>query len=194
MPRGKLSMRKIKEVLRLLWGCKQKVRDVAQSVRISPSTVLLYKYRAQVAGLSWPLPEDLDDVKLEQLLFPPRPQLKNSERPQPDWAQVLTELKSSKLTTLQLLWHEYKTIHPGGYQYSRFCDLFREWQGSLGIAMRQEHVAGEKIFVDYAGTTIPVWDPVLQCVREACLFVGVLGGLWSRFCRRHVDPDTPRLD
>lgn len=175
MPRRKLSMRKIKEVLRLLWDCHQNTRAVAASVRVSPSTVLDYKYRAHAAGLVWPLPVDLDDVELERLLFPPQSAFKDVERTLPDWAYVYKEMKSHKGNTLQLLWHEYKSSNPEGYQYSRFCELFREWQGSLSIAMRQEYVAGEKLFVDYAGTTIPVWDAEAKCVRNAQLFIGALG-------------------
>lgn len=175
MPNRRLSMRKIKEVLRLLWGCKQKTRAVAASVGVSPSTVLDYKYRAQAAGLSWPLPDALDDASLELLLFPPQSTLQDDGRPLPDWAEVCQELRGHKGVTLQLLWLEYKSSNPEGYQYSRFCELYREWQSSLSIAMRQDYVAGEKLFVDYAGTTIPVWDPASKTVREAQLFVGALG-------------------
>ena len=173
MPNKRLSMRKIREVLRLLWGCQKTTREVAASVGIAPSTVLDYKYRASAARLNWPLKEEFNDTELELLLFPV--QKSNQLRPAPDWAHVLKELKSHKGMTLQLIWIEYKEANPEGYQYSRFCDLFRKWRKTIDIAMRQEHLAGEKIFVDYAGTRVPVWDPVTQQVREANIFVAVLG-------------------
>ena len=175
MPRRRLSMRKIRETLRLLWNCRQKTRAVAASIGVSPSTVLDYKYRAQAAKLSWPLPEDLDDTALEHKLYPPQTRTADEIRPMPDWFSVHKELKGHKGVTLQLLWNEYKQLNPDGYQYSRFCELYRSWSGSLDIAMRQDYVAGEKMFVDYAGTTVPVWDPVVKQVRQAQIFVAVLG-------------------
>lgn len=74
-----------------------------------------------------------------------------------------------------LLWLEHKRVHPQGYQYSRFCDLFWQWKGSLDPVLRQEHRAGEKAFVDYAGHTMPVIDRHSGEVRAAQIFVGVLG-------------------
>jgi transposase len=167
-------MRKIKEVLRLKWGCDLSDRKVAKSCSVTHPTVADYVSRAETVGLSWPLPEDLDDAKLEQLLFPAAASITPGERPAPDWVKIHQELRR-KGVTLSLLWEEYKETYPEGYQYSRFCDLHRVWSGKLDLVMRQEHRAGEKMFVDYAGQTVPVVDPSGGSTREAQIFVAVLG-------------------
>lgn len=166
-------MRKIKEVLRLrARGLSD--RAIAGSLGIPRTTVRRYRQRADEAGVSWPLPEGLTESALEALLFPPSPPVGRHARPGPDWPHVHKELRRRGVT-LQLLWLEYKAEHPTGYQYSRFCDLFREWKGALDPVLRQEHRAGEKVFVDYAGQTVPVVDRETGEVREAQVFVGVLG-------------------
>ena len=166
-------MRKIKEVLRLRAEGRSD-REVARSVKAARTTVRRIRRRAEEAGLSWPLPEDLTESGLEALLFPPPTAPGIYPRPAPDCPYIHAELRR-KGVTLHLLWLEYKAVHPDGYQYSRFCDLFREWKGCLDPVLRQEHKAGEKIFVDYAGQTVPVVDPETGEVREAQIFVGVLG-------------------
>lgn len=173
MPAKRLSMRKIKEVLRLrARGLSD--REIARSLGIGRSTVRRFRKRAEEADLVWPLPEGLTDGALEARLFPPHPPPGTHERPTPDWKTVHDELRRRGVT-LQLLWLEYKEASPDGYQYSRFCDLFREWKGSIDPVLRQEHRAGEKVFVDYAGQTVAVVDPDSGEVREAQIFVGVLG-------------------
>ncbi len=166
-------MRKIKEVLRLRAQGRSD-REVARSVKVARTTVRRIRRRAEGAGLSWPLPDDLTESALEALLFPPHPPPGIHPRPIPNWGDIHAELRR-KAVTLQLLWLEYKAVHPDGYQYSRFCDLFRQWRDCLDPVLRQEHKAGEKIFVDYAGQTVPVVDPETGEVREAQIFVGVLG-------------------
>ncbi len=105
-----------------------------------------YIRRAEAVGLSWPLPVEMDEAQLEQRLFSRvRPQ--GAERPQPSWAQIHQELKR-KGVTLFLLWQEYKEIYPEGFQYSRFCEHYRLWEGQLDLVMRQHHRAGEKLFLD----------------------------------------------
>lgn len=175
MAAERLSMRKIKEVLRLK-AAGHANRAIARSLRIAHSTVREYLSRAEVAELGWPLPEGLTEAELEARLFPP-PRPSNVERPLPDWAEVHRELKAKKRTgvTLQLLWIEYKEDHPDGLQYSQFCELYRRWRGSLDLVLRQEHRAGEKVFVDFAGQTVPVVDRATGEVRESQIFVGVLG-------------------
>jgi transposase len=168
-------MRKIREILRLKWDCRLANRQIARSCGIARSTVGEYVRRAEAAGLSWPLPEQLTEAGIEQLLFPPPPAIPTAERPLPDWSEVRRELGSKKNVTLGLLWEEYKEQHPQGYRYSRFCELYREWTGKLHLWMRQEHRAGEKTFVDYCGQTVPVYDPTAGAVREAQVFVAVLG-------------------
>lgn len=167
-------MRKVKEVLRLKWANGFSKRKIAASCGIGRATVADYLRRAEAAGLSWPLPEGLDEVSLQRQLFPPPPSIPAEQRPVPVWADIHQELKR-KGVTLFLLWQEYKEIYPQGYQYSRFCYLYRDWQSKLDITLRQPHRAGEKLFVDYAGQTVPVIERTTGELRQAQLFVAVLG-------------------
>lgn len=174
MPNERISMRKIREVLRLHAECKLAGRAISRSLNVAPGTVYDYLNRAKLANLPWPLPESLDDDGLERLLFPPQGELP-AERVTPDWSYVHQELRRPGVT-LVLLWEEYKARHgDGGYQYSRFCDLYGAWARRVDVTMRQSHQAGEKLFVDYAGDTLPVTDPDTGEVRQAQLFVAVLG-------------------
>lgn len=174
MPNVRLSMRKTREVLRLHAECRLSRRAIARALGISPATVGDYVGRAKLANLTWPLPEDLDDERLERLLFPPQNDLP-THRASPEWPYIHRELHRPGVT-LQLLWEEYKASHPDdGYQYSRFCDRYRAWAKSVDVTMRQHHKAGEKLFVDYAGDTLPVTDPHTGEVRLAQIFVAVLG-------------------
>jgi transposase len=167
-------MRKIKEILRLKFDNQLSKRQIAQSCSIAHSTVSEYLRRFRQASLSWPLPEKIDDNQLEQLLFP-RPQIGSPHRrPQPDWTYIHRELRR-KGVTLMLLWQEYKEVHPNGYQSSQFCHLYRQWAKQLDPVMRQEHRAGEKMFVDYAGMTVAVFDMQSAKMRQAQIFVAVLG-------------------
>ena len=167
-------MRKIREVLRLKWACGLSGRRIARVCSISRSAVAEYLCRAERAGLTWPLPEGMDDGQLEQLLFPPAPRIPAEQRLLPEMSSVHQELKRKEVT-LFLLWQEYKQRYPEGYQYSRFCDLYREWRSKLSVSMRQTHRAGEKLFVDYAGPSLPIVDAATGEVRQAQVFVAVLG-------------------
>ena len=170
----RLSMRKIHRVLRLFFEAGLSVRAIARSIQASPSTVGEYIHRAKTAGLSWPLPEKLDERALEGRLFPSAAVSARDERPIPDWARVHAE-RRRKGVTLALLWHEYKAVHPEGLQYSQFCERYRTWRGRLDVVMRQTHRAGEKLFVDYAGYSVPVVDRATGELRNAQIFVAVLG-------------------
>ena len=168
-------MRKLKEVLRLHFlGLSQ--HQIARGCCISQSTVHEYVSAAQAAGVKWPVPEDWGDQQIEQALFPQRPApavwRKHAE---PDWAQIHQELQTHKDLTLLLVWQEGREIDPDGYGYSRFCELYRRWLKKLDLVLRQEHRAGEKMFVDYAGATIPIHDPRSGEVHPAAIFVAVLG-------------------
>ena len=174
MPAKRLPMRKVKDVLRLSWGLGLTSRQVAASLGLARSTVAEYVRRAEEAGLSWPLPDDCDDFILERRLFPPTPLIASVDRPLPDWNEVAREL-GRKGVTLFLLWHEYKQSHPLGYQYRRFCDLYHEWAGRRSVWMRQDHKAGERMFVDYAGGMVAVVDRETGATRQAQVFVAVLG-------------------
>lgn len=145
---------------------------------------------ASRGGLDWPLPEDLDDCELEARLYakpvPPRRQ-----RPLPDWAEIHREIRR-KDVTLQLLHLEYKERHPEGYQYSQFCDLYRQWQRHVDVVMHQEHRAGEKLFVDYPGQTIPITDPGAGAVAfRAELFVAVLGASSYMYAEAFPSQELP---
>jgi transposase len=168
-------MRKIKEVLRLdSLGLKQ--RRIARSCSIGQSTVSEYLKTAEAAQLNWSEVADWDEARLAAALIPKAPaQPKADRRPAPDFAAIRTELRQHKHLTLQLLWEEYRANHSDGYGYSRFCELYRHWLRKQEVVLRQEHRAGEKLFVDYAGQTIAVQDPATGEVREAQLFVSVLG-------------------
>ena len=122
--------------------------------------------------MSWEEVVEMDAGTLEARLFPPEGE--SSARPLPNWSEIYRELKRPGVT-LQLLWEEYKESHSDGYQYSRFCDLYRRWRGKLDLSMRQDHKAGEKLFVDYSGLTVSVCDPKTGEKREAQIFVAVLG-------------------
>ena len=168
-------MRKLKEVLRLhSLGLSQ--HQIARSCSISQSTVHEYVSAAEAAGVKWPAPETWGDQQIEQALFPQRPaSVLWRKHPEPDWKQIHQELQTHKNLTLQLVWQEGRESDPDGYAYSRFCDLYRRWLKKLDLVLRQEHRAGEKMFVDYAGATIPIHDPQSGDVHPAAVFVAVLG-------------------
>jgi transposase len=149
-------------------------RHLAGALRIGRSTVSEYLRRAAVVGLAWSVPADLDDVALEGWLFSPPFALPENPRPQPDWPRLHTELRRPGVTLL-LLWEEYRAGQSAGYGYSRFCDLYREWRAGISPTMRQTHVAGERLFVDFAGQTVPITDPVSGTTRPAQIFVAALG-------------------
>jgi len=152
MPGPRLPMRKIRDVLRLSAAGMSK-RKIAASLGVSATAAGECLRRAQRAGVSWPFANELIDEVLESRLYP-RPALAAKDRrPRPDWVAVHRELRRSGVT-LQLLWEEYRAVHPDGYGYSRFCELFRAWEVRLSPTMRQSHIAGERLFVDYAGTTL----------------------------------------
>ena len=173
MPGQRLPMRKIHDVLRLSAGGMSK-RKIAASLGVSPTAAGECIRRARRVGLGWPLPEDLTDEALESRLYPPPATTAKDQRPQPDWPTIHRELRRPGVT-LQLLWEEHRGAYPDGYGYSRFCELYRAWEGRLSPTMRQTHVAGERLFVDYAGTTLEVIDGASGGVITAQLFVAAPG-------------------
>ena len=183
-------MRKIKEVLRLHFEHQQSARQIAKSCGIARSTVKEYLDRAQKAGIPWPLPAEWDDAALENRLFPPVPFISPEKRRMPPM-EYLHQERKKKGVTLQLLWHEYKEANPDGYQYSQFCELYRKWVDKLDVCLRQEYRAGEKLFVDYAGQTLPIQDPQTGGTREAYLFVATLGASNYTFAEATLTQDLP---
>jgi len=170
----RLPMRKIKDVLRLR-ASGYSTRRIADSLGLGRTSTQNYLQRASAAGLSWPDVQDLDEVALERQLFR---QVAGAEDPlfvEPDWAAVNRELKRSGVT-LRLLWEEYRARHPDdGYGYSAWCQHYRAWAKRLSPSMRQHHVAGEKLFVDYSGVRMEVTDPATGARHPVELFVAVLG-------------------
>lgn len=190
MAQERLTMRKVAEVLRLKWECRLSNRAIARSCSISHSTVAEYLQRAQEAGLSWPLPADMGEDTLYQLLFPRAPHSSTRDIPCPDWSWIHTELRR-KSVTLRLLWVEYREAHSGGYGYSQFCDLYRAWAKHLKPSMRLSHKGGEKVFVDYAGQTVPIVDPHTGVVYEAQVFIGVLGASSYTYAEAQDSQELP---
>lgn len=177
MPVQRLSMRQIKEVLRLKFAAQLSQRQIARSLKISTGVVAKYLAAADRAGLtSWPLPEEMDETALARALWPQSapPTSATQRQATLDFADIHLQLKH-KGVTRQLLWEEYAAIHPEGYGYTQFCVLYREWRSRLKLSMRQTHRAGEKLFVDYCGPTVPIVNIATGEVREAQVFVAVLG-------------------
>jgi len=171
-------MRKAREILRLRYEPGLSVREIGRSLGISTGVVQNYLQGAQRAGLGWPLPEGLAEEGLHALLFPPGHEddpLSVRQRALPAMAEVHTELKSGKYVTLQLLWEEYRRDQPGGYSYPQFCRYYRAWAKTTDPTIRQVYRAGEKMFVDWAGPTIPVTDPTTGQIWQTNLFVATLG-------------------
>jgi hypothetical protein len=174
MPTGRLTMRRIRDVLRLRFAQGLSDRAIAASLGLGKGSVGAYLRRAREAGLGWPLPDGLDDDSLELLLFPASPTVPDPDRPAPDWAAMDTELRKPGVTRM-LLWQEYRAEYPCGFGYTWFCTHFDAWKGRVRPSMRQTHVGGEKVFVDFAGDTIDIIDPGTGEVRTAKLFVAAMG-------------------
>ena len=173
MATKRLPMRQIREILRLKYDQQLSHRAIADACRVSLGTVSEYLGRARRIGLEWPLPGDLDDRALEARLgLAARPARR--ERALPDWQHIHQELKRVGVT-LHLLWEEYREVHPDGYGYSQFCEIYRRWARKLKPTMRQVHRAGEKIFIDFSGKR-PHWvNSRTGETVPAELFVAVLG-------------------
>ena len=183
-------MRKIKEVLRLKWQYGRSSQQIATSCNIARSTVREYLLRTEQAGLSWPLDPSRDDASLENLLFPLKPAIPVSQRQMAPMEHLFKELKR-KGVTLQLLWYEYKQANPEGYQYSQFCNLYRQWERKLDVTLRQHHRAGKNLFIDYAGQTAPVIDPATGQITEAQIFIATLGASNYTFAEASPAQDLP---
>jgi len=174
MARKTISMRHVKDILRLKHHNHLSVREVARSCGLPVSTVGIYLQRAEVAGLAWPLPEGLADSELlAKLLGGPVAQTAGPNKEVPLWPSVHDQLRR-KGVTLQLLWQEYRQAHPDGFQYSRFCELYKEWAGTLDPVLRLPHEPGQKMFVDWAGMTMPIHQAD-GTTADASIFVAVLG-------------------
>jgi len=174
MPAERVSMRKIREVLRLTHALGMSRRLVGEATGIGKTAVGEYVRRAAMAGLRWPIPDTIDDADLERRLFPPREAGSSAARTDPDWSHIHAEMKRRGVT-LALLWQEYRGEHAEGYAYSWFCERYSDWRKRITPTMRQTHLAGEKLFVDWAGDAIAVFDPITGAEHGARIFVAALG-------------------
>ena len=168
-------MRKIRESLRLK-AAGFTNREIAASTGAGKTTVYEVLARAEAHGLRWPLPDDLDDTRLEELLYPPASAAFAARRPVPDWREVHRELKRrDRHVTLRLVWLEWKEKNPDGHGYSQFCHHYQGWLAGQDVVMRLSYRAGERCFVDFSGDTIEIVDPATGEATKADVFVGVLG-------------------
>jgi transposase len=174
MARRPISMRKTKEILRLKHELGLTNRQIASSLNLSHTCVGEHLQQAKAVGIGWPFPADLDEEKFRQLMRATESPPSASQRPLPPMEQVHRELQR-KGVTLHLLWEEYRRLHPEGYGYTQFCEYYRRFCGQLEPALRQTHPAGERMFVDWAGMTVPLWDAHTGQSRPAHVFVAVLG-------------------
>lgn len=191
MSRKQLSMRKISEVARLN-ASGLSVRQIARSCSIARSTVADYLERLAAGGLNWPLPPELTEADLEGRLFrQAQTRGRDLDRPMPEWPQAHKELQR-RAVTLKLLWDEYREVYPEGYGYSQYCELYRRWAKTIDVCLRQTYPAGERLFVDYAGMTMPVNDPAGGGPFAAQIFVAALGAshyLYAEATRTQQLPD-----
>ncbi len=167
-------MKKIRDVLRLTFELGMSRRKVSLATGIGRTAVTDTVQRAGAAGLSWPLPDELDDDALERRLYAPVMAAEGAASVEPDWTVIHAEMKRRGVT-ITLLWQEYRIEHGQGYAYSWFCERYRDWKKSVSPTMRQTHVAGEKLFVDWAGDTIAVFDAATGVEHRARIFVAALG-------------------
>lgn len=191
MPTQRLSMRRIREVLRLRHQQGLTERVIARTLGVSNGVVHGYLRRARLAGLNWPLPDGLDDEALELLLFPAPSSAQTDQRPVPDWVYVEKELRRRGVTRV-LLWEEYRAAHPDGFGYTWFCTTYEAWKERVRPTMRQTHRGGEKVFVDFAGDTIDVFDPLTGEAHPMKLFVAAMGAsnyTYAEACASESLPD-----
>ena len=193
MPAERIGMRDAREIIRLKFSCVS-THEIARRLGIARSTVRETLKRVETAGLAWPLPEGMNDEALEAALYASRRSKRGHRRiAEPDWATVHRELKC-KHVTLLILWDEYIAANPGGYSYSRFCELYRSFEKTLSVTMRQTHAAGERLFVDYAGDGVPVVIDRLTGEIRMAQIRRRAGGLELHLRQGDLDAGAARLD
>ena len=188
MTKRGITMHQLREVLRLHYEIGLKDREIARSQGISHGTVADIVRRFERATLPWPLSADMSDTLLHRLLYP-SPAGRPPVRPEPDWSQVHHELRRKGMT-LELVWREYRVLHANGYEYSQFCARYRQYQKRLDLVLRKPHQPGQHCYVDYAGPTVPIYDPKTGEVQGAQVFVAVLGYSQYVFADLHPQQTT----
>jgi transposase len=191
MAHRRLSMRKTKEILRLKYELGLSNRQIARSCNVSRRTVAEYICRAEKIGIPWPLPEKTDNARLEEFLFGEKTLFSGAKRTLPDMEYIHREMRR-KGVTLRLLWEEYLSENPDGYQITQFCEYYSRWKKKLHPTMRLPHKAGEKMFVDWAGQTIPVINPKTGVISPASIFVAVLGASSYMFIEAFPNQKLPQ--
>ncbi len=182
-------MQKIQEALRLRYKGGLSIRQIATLGLASRSTVSESIARFESSGLALEEALAMKPKQLQSRLFPAAPVRKESERPHPDWSTIHRELSRKGMTRL-LLWQEYKEEHPDGYGYTQFKEHYRRYARTLNPSMRQVHYAGDTLFVDFSGLTMPLADPISGEVSKAQIFVAVLGASGYTFVHAVKDQST----
>jgi transposase len=186
MPREKTSVRKVKEILRLGLKEGRSQREIAQSTGVSKTTVQEVLSKTRAAGLDWAALGTMREYEILEKVVYPGVSGGAPKRPLPNWAAIRADLLK-KGNTLALLWMDYKEAQPDGLQYSRFCELYRNWEKQSRLVLRHNHVAGDKLFVDFSGLTVPWLDLATNTVRNAEVFVAVLGASNFTFAKAAAD-------
>jgi len=192
MANRRLPVRKIKEILRLNYACGLSKREIARSCNVARSTVADYLMRAKAAGLSWPESTELTETQLEARLFPTEHVPSSIRRPPPDCEYIYDQLRRYRKVNLTLtqLWLEYKEKHPDGYQYTQYCEYYRRWLSRRDYVMRQEHRAGEKVFIDYSDG-LDIVNPTTGELIPTQLFVAVWGASNYTFAEATLSQALP---
>ena len=190
MARKAISMRKAREILRQKNELGLTNRQIGSSLRMSHVTVGTYVNSAEAAGLKWPLPPEIDDSHLMELLRHASGVPIKTRRPMPDMNVLYRELLRKHMT-LQLLWEEYRKTYPNGYRYTQFCEYYNRFAAQLEVSLRQDYKAGERMLVDWVGDSIPIIDPITGQDVPAYLFVAILGASNYTFCRAYLEKKLP---
>lgn len=167
-----VKMSKIREILRLN-SMGIGIRAITRSCNCSRNTVREVIKKASVNGIVWPLPDEMDDKRLSELMYPASASAM-SRKAAPDYEKIHQELGSPHVN-LRLLWTEYKRVNPKGLEYVQFCRKYKEWSAKTKASMHIERKPGEEMFVDWAGTKMKVMDRDTGEVIPAHIFVSALG-------------------
>ncbi len=188
-------MRKVREVLRLRCKMKLSIRQTERSTNVPRSTVTDYYRRFRQTGHNIDELLKLDDKAIEAALFPEHRSANSAKRPLPDMSAVHLEMKDRRRTkvTLSLLWQEYRDIYPNGYGYTQFCEYYRRYRQKLNPSMRQIYLGGDKLFVDYSGLTVPIYDSKTNRASKAEIFVAVLGASGLTFVHASASQNMENL-
>lgn len=190
----KIQMKKVREVLRLHIGMNLSSRQTHRAAGVPRTTVQDYVKRFKSSGLSIDEIGTMKDDLLQSKLFLEQKSSLPPKKPLPDMVYLHHELKQRKHTkvTLMLLWEEYKEAYPDGYEYTQFRVLYKKYVNKLNLSMRQVHLGGEKVFVDYSGLTMPIYDVQTGEMEKSQVFIAVLGA--SGYTFAHATPSQKQED